>query len=217
MKLLVMIPPNQDPAPEFLESIQLLGLSYVKHGAHVPLAVLGTAYKVTHILYTPGSSFLTWDPISIHAAYSSCDSPHCLVSADKDTTPGSGLRPTQQRTHRLIYRLENCSAFMGDIRYLDTHMDRFREAGMTPYDFREGVKKDTLCEIFQNMGSDGDKDLSWDSREGYFYNKATKSNPCVLSFTEGTPGISKLFKRWKKERRKQLIRQARALGHEQYP
>lgn len=216
MKLLVMIPPNQDPAPEFVESIRLLGLSYARHGSHVPLPVLETAYKITHILYIPGSSFLTWDPSSIHAAYSFCDSPRCLVSADKDTT-GPDLRTTQQRTHRLIYRLENCSAFMGEIRYLDAHMDRFREAGMNMHDFRNGVKKDTRCEVFQNMGSDGDKDLSWDSREGSFYNRVTKSNPCVLSFTEGTPGISRLFKRWKKEQRKQMIRKARALGHELYP
>lgn len=216
MKLLVMIPPHQTPAPEFLESIRLLGLSYARHGSHVPLPVLETAYRITHILYTTGNSFLTWDVRSINAAYSFCDSPRCLVSADKDTT-GPDLRTTQQRTHRRIYRLENCSAFMGEIRYLYTHMDRFREAGMTPYDFREGVKKDTQCEVFQNMDSDGSKDLIWDSREGFFYNRVTQSHPCVLNFTEQTPGISRLFKRWKHARRKQMIRKTQALGRELYP
>ncbi len=211
MKLLVMIPPHQTPAPEFLESLNMLGLSYARHGAHVPLPVLGTAYGFTHILYTTGSSFLTWDIRSIFAAYAFCGSPHCLVSADKDTT-GPDLRTTQQRTHRLIYRHENCSSFMGEIRFLDANMDRFRGAGMTFHDFRGGVKKDSGCEVFQNMGSEGHKDLFWDSQEGYFVNRVTRSHPCVLSFTEGTRGIPRLFKRWKRAWRKQQIRKATALG-----
>ncbi len=216
MKLLVMIPPHQDPAPEFLESVRLLGLSYARHGSHVPLPVLETAYKITHILYTTGNSFFTWDARSISAAYSFCGSPRCLVSADKDTT-GPDLRRTQQRTHRRIYRHANCSAFMGEIRFMDTHMDRFREAGMNMHDFRGGVRKDTDCEVFQNVDSEGHKDLFWDSREGLFYNKVTKSHPCVLNFTEGTPGMARLFKRWKKRWRKQRIRKAQALGRELSP
>ncbi len=216
MKLLIMIPPHQTPAPEFLESLDLLGLSYARHGSHVPLPVLQTAYKITHILYTTGNSFFTWDTRSISSAYAFCGSPRCLVSADKDTT-GPDLRSTQQRTHRRIYRHANCSAFMGEIRYLDANMDRFREAGMNMHDFRDGVKKDTDCEVFQNMDSEGHKDLVWDSRQNYFCNRVTKSHPCVLNFTEETSTIPRLFKRWKHAWRKQMIRKATSLGHEIWP
>jgi hypothetical protein len=101
---------------------------------------------------------------------------------------------------------------MGEILYIHKNLDRFRRGEVTRLDYKgeRGVKLDKGCEVFQNMGADGHKDVSWDAEEEFFYNKATKSNPCVLSFTEGTPGISSLFKGWKNTQLEMKVRMARA-------
>jgi hypothetical protein len=101
---------------------------------------------------------------------------------------------------------------MGEILYLHKNLNRFRRGEVDRLDYKgeHGVKLDKKCEVFQNMGADGHKDVSWDTDEEFFYNNATKSTPCVLSFTEGRPGISRLFKLWKKAYLKMKVRMAEA-------
>lgn len=210
MKLLILTPP-EPPAPEFSECLKLLRL----HWTPDEFALLGLYSEegFTHVIYTSSChSFFSWDARSIHAAYAFTGYPRCLVSAHRDFD-SPDPRTTQLATHRLIYRYPHFRAFMGEIPFIYTMLDQLR-SGEVKIDHRKGVKLDSNCEVFQNMGSDGYKDLSWDSREGYFYNRVTKSTPCVLNFTEGTPGMSKLFKRWKRQHRKNMIRKALALGSE---
>jgi len=219
MKLLVMTPANLSPAPEFIESLELLGLPWVRHGFHAPLPVMHSAYRFTHILWTNSAySFLTWDERSIHAAYSFVGSPPCLFSTHRDLDPPK-YEPVQHRTHRRIYRDICTGSFMGEILYLHKNMDRFSRGELERRDYKgeRGVKLDKECEVFQNMGAEGHKDVSWDTGEGFFYNNATKSNPCVMSFTEGRPGISRFFKLWRQRQRKQMARKAQALGRELSP
>jgi hypothetical protein len=101
---------------------------------------------------------------------------------------------------------------MGEILYLHKNLNRFRRGEVTRLDYKgeHGVKLDKGCEVFQNMGADGHKDVSWDTEEGFFYNNATKSNPCVMSFTEGRHGIRKMFKLWKKQHLEMKVRMERA-------
>lgn len=208
MKLLVMTP-TRVPGPEFVESLKLLGLDWVQDG--VPLMRIYSQYGFTHVLYTSCvHSFITWDVGSIHAAYSFGGPPRCLVSADKDIDPPE-FKPRQSKTHRLIYRYPNTKAFIGEIPFVAERLHRLRAGELNKWDYRDGVKLDHQCEIFHNLGNDGRKDLVWDSREGYFFNKVTRSNPCVLNFNGGAPGISRLFKRWRRQHRKNMIRKTLAL------
>ena len=213
MKLLILTPPGI-PSPEFAECLKLLRLQWTPD--ETSLLQLRSELGFTHVLYTSSShSFLTWDERSIHAAYSWVDSPRCLFSTHRDLDAPE-YQPVQRRTHRYIYRDICTGSFMGEILYLHKNLNRLRRGELTRQDYKgeHGVKLDKNCEVFQNMGADGHKDVYWDARDGYFYNRATQSTPCVLSFTEGTPGISRLFKRWKKQWRKQQIAKALALGHE---
>ena len=211
MKLLILTPPGI-PAPEFSECLKLLRLQWTSDETYLPR--LHFEYEFTHVLYTSSAhSFLTWDEKSIHAAYSWVDSPRCLFSTHRDLDPPKH-HSIQHRTHRRIYRDICVSSFMGEILYLYENLDRFRRGELTRLDYKDGVKLDKLCEVFQNLGAEGHKDVSWDAEEGFFYNKATQSTPCVMSFTEGRPGISKMFKLWKQQREEQEIRKATASGYE---
>jgi len=213
VKLLILTPPGI-PAPEFSECLKLLRLQWTPDETYLPR--LHFEYEFTHVLYTSSAhSFLTWDEKSIHAAYSFVGSPRCLFSAHRDIDPPE-YRSIQLRTHRRIYREICTSSFMGEILYLHKNLDRFRRGELERQDYKgeHGVKLDKLCEVFQNLGADGHRDVSWDAEEGYFYNKATQSTPCVLSFTEGRPGIRKMFKLWKRQWRKQQTRKALASGYE---
>lgn len=206
MKLLVLTPPNP-PAPEFSECLKLLRLHWTPDES--ALLELYSVHGFTHVIYTSSHrSFFTWNARSIHAAYAFVGYPRCLISAHKDFD-SPDPRSVQLKTHRLIYRYPHFGAFMGEIPFIYSMLDQLRH-GDIQINPRQGVKVDNHCEVFHNMGADGYKDLTWDSREGYFVNEATKSTPCVLNFTEGTKGMPRLFKRWKRAHLKMKVRMARA-------